>query len=174
MSSENNLPIELYHSVLNEMPYGIIVADITGKFILWNDNARPIVNDELAKSLQQNWVDDFGVFNIDKTTKYRTEDLPMSKALRGESSPGEKMYIKHAGLEEGVYLKVSSYPIKKEDQIIAGVIIMEDITQEQILYDNIISKINELETYLKDIMDIELNSSVKLNRHVNRNNNQDQ
>lgn len=158
----DDIDIETYRRVVDNLPHGIIVSDAEGKFIIWNEKALPMFPDGLFQSKQENWVEDFGVYQIDKITKYKTEELPMSKALKGVTTANEKMYIQH-GEKEGIFLKVSSYPIYncEHDELEAGVVLIEDITQEQILYDNIINKINELENYLKDIMDFDFSEKIK-------------
>lgn len=153
----NHLTLNGYKNVLDNLPYGVIVADITGKFVFWNGKALPMFGGDLFRSEKENWVEDFGIYKIDTITKYETEDLPMSKALQGKSTQAEKMYVRNVNNKEGVFLKISSYPILSiNNEIEGGVIIFEDITQEQLLYDNIIYKINELENYLKDIMELGL------------------
>ena len=154
MSLENKyLTLDLYYKIINVMPYGMIVADKNGKFILWNTKSFPIFNENLLNSTKENWVKDFGIYHIDKETLYKTEDLPMVKSLNGQSIIGEKMFVKHEGIPEGTFLKVSSFPIMNDDGtgIQASVTVFDDITQQQLLYDSIIFKINELEKYLKDI-----------------------
>ncbi len=151
MNSENKNILQIYKKVIETMPYGIVVSNIDGKFIFYNNRASIVFNENLQKSLQENWVEDFGVFTVDRKEKYKTENLPMSKALKGQTVVGEKMYIKHIGIPNGVYLKVSAFPIITENTIEAAVIIFDDITEEQIMYDSIISKINDLENYLREL-----------------------
>ena len=44
--------LSLYEGVLNALPYGMIIADINGKFIYWNKNAYPIINEKVLVTLQ--------------------------------------------------------------------------------------------------------------------------
>lgn len=154
-SDSTIISIELVQKLLNSMIYGVIIADKTGNFIYWNEPAKLIMSSN-SNSQQQEWIDDFGVYTTDKSRKYLTEELPMSKGLRGEISKGEKMFVKNIDIPNGVYLKVNGFPIYNEDGIIDGAaIIFEDITEEQLMYDSVISKINELEIYLKEILNID-------------------
>lgn len=157
-----NIDVETYRKIVDNLPHGIIVADTTGKFIIWNAKALPMFSDDLFNSIQENWVEDFGVYQIDKITKFKTEELPMSKALKGISTENDKLYIKQKNGEE-IFVKVSSYPIFscEHSELEGAVVLIEDVTKEQHLYDNIINKINELENYLKDIMDFDLSKKIK-------------
>lgn len=161
-SKTDHIDVETYRKVVDHLPHGVIVANAEGKFIIWNEKALPMFPDGLFDSKQEDWVEDFGIYQIDKITKYETAELPMSKALKGIVTDNEKMYVQY-GEKEGVFLKVSSYPIYncENTELEAGVILIEDVTQEQLLYDNIINKINELEIYLKDIMDFDFSEKIK-------------
>lgn len=151
MSSENKTSINLYIKIIDIMPYGMIVADKNGKFILWNEKADPIFTNKSVSCTKEEWVEKFGVYHTDKVTKFKTEDLPMVRALRGETVKGERMYLTNTSNPEGMFLKVSSFPIYSDNsnEIEAAVIVIDDITQEQLLYDSVIAKIAELESYLK-------------------------
>lgn len=151
MKSESEISKDLYERIIDVMPYGVMVANPQGEFILWNKRARLVFPPILRTSKQEDWVDDFGVFSIDKKDKYNTEDLQMSRAMKGEVVIGEKIFVRSKGYPSGIYLKVSSYPVLSEDKksIEAAIIVFEDITKEQKIWDNIIDKISELESELK-------------------------
>lgn len=151
-SGNNSMTPELYATVMADIPYTMIIANLEGKFIFWNKSAYKLFKKELKESEQDDWVDDWGVYNLDKTTKYATEDIPLSRALRGETVTAEKLYLHTAG-RDGLYIKVSAFPIfDEENKIKAGVVVCEDITTEQQLYESIIHKINDLESYLKELV----------------------
>lgn len=149
-ANKTSIP-DLYLRVVESMPYGIIISDSAGNSIFWNEKASFIMKAAEDAIQQKDWVHQFGVFNLDKTTMYTTEDLPMSKALRGEYIADEKLYIHNKDLPEGVYLKISAFPIIENEQISAAVVLFDDITKEQQLYDNIIGQINGLTSYLKQL-----------------------
>ncbi len=156
MNSGSKANVELYLKVLKAMPYGIIISDKSSNFVFWNDKASHIMHITAQAIKQQDWVKKFGVYDLDKTTMYKTEDLPMSKALRGEFIDSEKLYIKNENMEEGIYIKVTAFPVLENDEIIAAVVMFDDITDEQTLYDSVIHKITELESYLKDFIKIKI------------------
>lgn len=167
MSSENKRLIELSYKLVNIIPYGVIIANKDGKFIFWNKNSQPVFTERLRESVKENWTEEFGVYSVDKTTKYETEDLPMCKALKGETVVGEKMFVIHEDCPDGVYLKVSAYPILDGNNTIeAGAIIFEDITQEQLAFEEIVRGLNDLEVYLRDELNIDY-AKIKQNKGLN-------
>ncbi|MBC7426723.1 MAG: PAS domain-containing protein, partial [Bacteroidia bacterium] len=135
MSTENKLSVELYAKVIDSMVCGFIVANNKGEFIIWNEAAYKMFKKELITSVQDNWVEDWGIFHMDKTTKFLTEEIPMSRALKGETVKGVKMYISVEG-REGMFLKVSAYPVyTSESEIEAAIVMLEDITEEEKFWD---------------------------------------
>ena len=154
MTSESRLSIELYAKVIDSMPCGFIVANNKGEFIVWNKAAYKLFKKELITSVQDNWVDDWGIYHTDKVTKFLTEEIPMSRALNGETVTGVKMYI-CVEEREGMYLKVSAYPVYNSgSEIEAAIVMIEDITVEQKIYDEVISTINQMAGYLKNVNQI--------------------
>ena len=148
MTSESKLSVELYAKVIDSMPCGFIVANNKGEFIVWNEAAYKLFSKELITSVQDNWVEDWGIYHTDKITKFLTEEIPMSRALRGETVTNVKMYIYVEG-REGMYLKVSAYPVyKSNSEIEAAIVMLEDITTEQKIYDEVINTINQMAGYL--------------------------
>lgn len=148
----NDLGIELYKDIINAMPLAVIVCDIKGDFILWNDAAFSLFKRDLRESPQKSWVHDWGVYQMDTKTLYKDEEIPLARALRGEITLNAKLYL-GKGIKEGggIYVKVSGYPIFNKNGLIeAGIVVCEDITYEQIIVDTIIKKISELESYIKD------------------------
>lgn len=151
MNSGKKADPTLYLKILKALPYGIIVADKNSDFVFWNDKASYIMRITAQAIDQQDWARKFGVYSLDKKTMYRTEDLPMSKALLGEFVESEKLYIKNETMDSGIYIKVTAFPVLENQEIIAAAVIFDDITKEQELYDGVIHKIIELELYLREL-----------------------
>lgn len=156
MNTGNKADPKLYLKVLKAIPYGIIISDKNSEFVFWNEKASYIMHMTAQAIKQQDWAKKFGVYSLDKATMYKTEDLPMSKALLGEFVEGEKLYIKNENMSEGIYIKVTAFPILEDKTIVAAVVMFDDITEEQKLYESVIYKITELESYLKDLINVKL------------------
>lgn len=151
MTSVSKLSVDLYAKIIDSMPFGIIVANSKGEFIVWNEVAYKYFKKELITSVQENWVEDWNICHTDKVTKFKTEEIPMCRALKGESVSGVKMHISYEG-RLGMYLKVCAYPVYSEDgEIEAAIVMLEDITAEQKIYDEVISTLNEMAGYLKNL-----------------------
>lgn len=152
MDIRDNLTIDLVANIMDQIPYSIIISNLKGEFIFWNRYAFRLFNEDLLNSKQPDWVSDWGVFNLDKVTLYKTEDIPLSRALSGEAVYNEKIYLQKAN-SKGIYLEVNAFPIfDKDNKVEVGVVMYKDITAEQKLYESIIHKINDLESYLQELI----------------------
>lgn len=156
----NKLSDTLAARIINSLPYGMIVVDTKGEFTFWNDRATPLLSDRPQDNLKAVWEADFGAYSVDTKERLQTSNLPMIRALNGESVVKEKIYIKNAAYPDGIYLKISAYPVVDGDGK-SAVIIFEDITKEQELYDKISSEIASLESYLLKELGVDFKLAIK-------------
>ena len=154
----SSLPAEYYESIINGMPYGLLVANKNGKFILWNEIAFRLFKIDLRQSKEQEWVSKWGVFELDGITPYKTEQIPLSRALRGHIVENEKLYLKYAN-DTGMYIRTHAYPITIKGELVAGVVFVEDITREQMFYDKLERKVAEFREQIQNFFN---NSQLKL------------
>ncbi len=152
-SGVNTLSAEQLIAIMDEIPYTVIVANPDGKFVFWNKLAYSLFKKDLVTSSMENWVEEWGCYNLDRTTHYKTENLPLARALRGEVVKNEKMYLQTIG-RQGLYLEIDAYPIFNADGTVqVGVVMCKDITAEQLLYSSVIHQINELKHYLQHLVE---------------------
>lgn len=131
---------ELLQSILDSCSDAVIVADSSGAIILRNpvavhDNtANPVtVLDEKYSQLR-------GLYKNDRKTLFKTDELPLARALRGESANGLEMYICPPDGGEPRWVLAAGGPlINKKDERRGGVVFLRDITErkklEQDLYE---------------------------------------
>jgi rsbT co-antagonist protein RsbR len=60
----------------------------------------------------QDWNDVLGVFGADKTTPFPIEELPINKALRGESSSGVELFVRNQNFPDGIWYETYAAPLK--------------------------------------------------------------
>lgn len=152
MISGNNITLKNAFSILSHLDYGLMIANIDGEFIYWNSKAEKILQANAQAVQQKDWANFFGVYNSEKTKRYETEDLPLSRALKGEVIHAEKLFLNSPDIPP-VYIKVSAYPLLNENnEIREAVVTFEDITHEENVYESIINKINDLEDVIRNLM----------------------
>src|SRR2546426_12416231 len=75
---------QLFQSILDSMGDGLVVADATGRFLLFNPAAERILGIGLVDASPDDWGRIYGVFHPDRVTPYPAERMPLALAIRGE------------------------------------------------------------------------------------------
>lgn len=131
--SQQSLEIQtlMLQSVLDSIGEGLVAADETGKFLLWNPAARRIVGQGAANVSPEHWTDHYGTFLPDTVTPFPPEQNPLLRAIRGEACTTE-MYVRNPELDAGVWIEASANPLKGKDGMArGGVVAFRDITQRK-------------------------------------------
>jgi PAS domain S-box-containing protein len=81
----------MLQSVLDSMGEGLIAADREGHFLIWNDSAKKLMGREAFDLPTQQWSPHYKVFLPDGVTPYPASELPLVRALNGESVRVELM-----------------------------------------------------------------------------------
>ena len=132
----------MLQSVLDSIGEGLVAADETGKFLLWNPAATKIVGMGAENVPPGEWNKHYGVYLPDTVTPFPPEQNPLLRAIRGEVCVAE-MYLHNQELESGVWIETSASPLKSKDGVgHGGVIALRDITQRKI-DEREIRKLNE-------------------------------
>ena len=122
---------QLLETVFQSMGEGIGIADPTGQLLLINESGQEILGMGVVPTGPDDWPEAYGVFDLDQKTQVTPDQLPMVRALRGETVEDVEMYVRHANKPEGAFVSTSARPIKNPDngQISAAVAIFRDVTQ---------------------------------------------
>ena len=132
----------LLQSVLDSMGEGLVAADEHGEFTLWNSAAERILGLGAAKIPSREWTGHYGLFLSDTLTPFPPEQLPLARAIRGESNTAE-VFVRNPTLVDSVWIEASGHPLKGADGTHhGGVVAFRDITQKKIAEQEI-QKLNE-------------------------------
>ena len=78
----------------------------------------------------ENWADAFGLFLPDGITPYPADQIPLARAIRGESVDGIEVFVRHAHRPDGVWTSVNTRPLVDENgTLCGGVIVFRDTTE---------------------------------------------
>lgn len=111
---------QLLESILDCMGDGVLVRDMNGQFILQNPVAAKLTGDNLSK-LQ--------IFSEDRKTAISEQELPINKALHGESIDNTIYFVKSSNYPNGIYVNVSARPlINKAGLQRGGVTVFSNVT----------------------------------------------
>lgn len=119
-------------SILKNMADGVVVADETGKFILFNEVAERLLGVGAQNVGVENWSKHYGVFLPDRVTPYPPQELPLARAMRGEEVTDVETFIRNVNRPEGIYLSVNGRPLRDEDGTLrGGVVVFRDVTERK-------------------------------------------
>ncbi len=121
---------QLMDVVFNSISDGIIVADKNGKYVLSNQAVKQMAGDNLIGAGIENVAERYGLFHEDGETLYRREELPITRALKGEQVDGLRMFLRElGGVEGGFYTSINARPIYDEKGVLTGAVsIIRDIS----------------------------------------------
>jgi len=116
-------------SVLTNIGEGVVVADMEGKFLIWNPAAERLVGRGPTTEPMEKWSDHYRVFLPDQVTPYPADQLPLARAIRGESVTGDEQFLRRPDIPNGIWLSVSGRPLVDESGVqTGGVVAFSDIT----------------------------------------------
>ncbi len=132
--SEKTKQGNLLASALHDLGEGVVAADESGRFTVFNPMARQIMGEGDLSDYPKDWAKNHGVYYPDKTTLVKVEDLPMVCALRGKSTDGAEFFIKNAENPEGIFISVTGRPLmNKNGKRVGGVVVLSNITSKKVL-----------------------------------------
>lgn len=120
----------LLRDVINQMHAGVVVVDMQGQFLIFNTAAKAMLGAGPINDGPQAWSEHFGVYWPDMQTSVPTDQLPLARALAGETVDDVHLYVRHDGLPQGVHLNVSSQPLRDARGVqVGGIVSFSDITK---------------------------------------------
>ena len=137
----------LMQTVFDNMEEGVVVADATGNFLLTNQRREEIVGLKMIASEPAEWPVTFGAFHLDKKTHFPTDQLPIVRAMRGETTEDVEIFIRNEQRPQGAYLRARGRPLLGSDrEVVAGVAIFSDITRYKQTEAELEQTINDLQS----------------------------
>lgn len=126
------LETETMQAILNSLTEGVVVADQEGKLLFVNPMAERIVGIGPREVTPAEWTSVYGCYRTDKVTPYPPEQLPLTRAMKGEEVIDELIFIKNAAQPTGMWISASSCPLRNTDgSVRGGVVVFRDITEHQ-------------------------------------------
>jgi PAS domain S-box-containing protein len=123
---------ELLQSVLDSMGEGLVVAGPDGKFLLWNTAATRLIGQGPAAVAPQDWPTHYGLFVSEREPLFNPDQLPLVRAIRGESVGNVEMFLKNEAHEIGRWINVSARPLRDGGGTLrGGISVIADVTERR-------------------------------------------
>ncbi|MBI2944346.1 MAG: PAS domain-containing protein [Candidatus Wallbacteria bacterium] len=122
----------LLESVLESMASGVVAVDRYGRFSLYNEAAQHVLGQGPLAGNPHDWPTSYGLYLPDGATLFPAEDLPLARALRGETVDGAEMFVWRPDLPDGTWLSVSARPLLDSAGHITGAMaIFRDVSRQK-------------------------------------------
>ena len=123
---------EVLRSILNSMGDGVVVADQDGQLVLTNPAAKRLLGAYPLGLPPVENENGYGAFLPDKVTPCPPDQLPLSRAIRGEIVNRAQLFVRHSGAPQGSWISVTGCPLRGEkEELHGGVVVLRDITERK-------------------------------------------
>lgn len=124
--------INLLQLTLQSMSDGIVVADEQGQFLIFNPAAEQMFGQGAIETCPNEWSQQYGLFLPDQVTPFPVEELPLTRAIRGEETKDIELFVRHSKAPEGCWVLITGRPLRDEfGQLRGGVVVCRDITDRK-------------------------------------------
>lgn len=124
--------IRILNSVLTSMGDGVVVADEHGKFLFFNPAAEQILGFGAMETDPTEWSEVYGLYLPDQVTVYPPFELPLARAMRGESVLATEMFVRNEKSPQGTWISATARPLRNDaDELCGGVAVFQDVTQRK-------------------------------------------
>ena len=145
----------LLQSILNSCSDSVTVADSSGKIILRNPTSLRDIKNARIDKLDKDYPRLVGLYKGDSDTLFKTEELPLIRALRGESVNGLEMYIRFPDGAEPKWMLAAGGPLVNEDgERLGGVVFLRDITDLKKADKRLSAALQESELHAKENLEL--------------------
>ena len=122
----------LLELVLENMGDGVAVADVSGRFLLFNPAISRMLGRTAGEVITDKWPDFFGFFQPDGVTHFPQEQLPLRRAIRGESVDDAELLVRADHNGEDRWVSITARPVRDgRGNLIGGVSVMRDLSERK-------------------------------------------
>jgi PAS domain S-box-containing protein len=112
-----------------DMGDAVIVADENQNLLVFNPAAEEMFGAGATTARADKWSERYGLYLSDQVTPFPGEQLPLTRAIRGETVNDVEMFVKHEKAPRGLWASVSGRPLRDAaGHSFGGVIVCRDIT----------------------------------------------
>jgi PAS domain S-box-containing protein len=117
-------------TVIERLDCGVMVADAEGQLIFFNPAAETILGIGFAETMRHGPSSVAGWYFPDQISLLPHDQLPLIRAMRGETVVDELVFIRTFQQEGGVWVRFNGWPLKDaEGEISGGVVMFHNFTE---------------------------------------------
>jgi PAS domain S-box-containing protein len=133
-SAQENLArqSDILQSMVDNIGDGVIVVDEHGRFLIFNPAAERMLGPRVDNITSGQWTEMYALHLPDTVTPVPEDQLPLVRAMRGETVDNFLMYMRRAEQRRGTWISVNARPLIDKDGLRRGAVaLVRDITQSK-------------------------------------------
>ncbi|MGE5569868.1 MAG: GAF domain-containing protein [Rhodospirillales bacterium] len=123
--------LEALECALDQMRDGVVVLDRNGRVVLSNHAARRMLDERLMRATPGRHSSNGTSLLLKGGTPCSPDDLPLARAMRGETVHSAQICIRKPGVRDGVWLGVNACPLRNESGELNGAVAVFRDASEQ-------------------------------------------
>ncbi|MGD0308165.1 MAG: SpoIIE family protein phosphatase [Acidobacteriota bacterium] len=124
--------IEILKSILNLLADGVLVANQDGRFMFINRAAHSILGIASQGLSMSEWSETYECYPPGGVTRIPPHDLPLARALSGESVEEMELLIRSPAQPDGVWIIAKASPLRNEAGALRGaVMVFRDVSTKR-------------------------------------------
>ena len=120
---------ELLDAVLETVDVGVIACDAEGKLSFFNRAAREFHGQNSARLDAGSWAEHYDLYEADGCTRLAPHDIPLLRALSGETVKDATMVIAPRGMKRRTVLASGRPLANRAGERLGAVVAMKDLTE---------------------------------------------
>ncbi|OON63517.1 hypothetical protein B0920_09175 [Massilia sp. KIM] len=120
---------ELLDAVLESIDVAVVACDAAGKLTVFNGAARSVHGKDLQNLAPADWSKHYSLYHADGSTPLGMQDVPLVRALQGETVRDEAMVIAPQDAEPHTMLASGRLLRSASGRPLGAVVAMKDITE---------------------------------------------
>lgn len=134
-NGDGHLPLSsqrLIADIINSISEGVVVGDLDGRLVLYNAAAQRMFGPGLVHVVPPEWTGTYGCFREDGVTPFPVDELPLARAIRGESVVDCQILVRTPAQPSGVLVSINSAPlVDGANGVCGGVAVLRDVTSKR-------------------------------------------
>ena len=122
---------QLLRTILDSITDGVGVVDESGKFIVQNPAGKVMLGVEAEPAGTYDWQRHFGLYRPDGSAPYPLDEMPLMRALHGETADDVELLVRNAVHPNGVLISVNARQMELADGSFGAVAVFRDVTEDR-------------------------------------------